>query len=55
LNLNSAEIWCFVGAKAKNLRAEKELEGWGGAWTWTGLDAETKLCLSYLVGGRDAG
>lgn len=24
-------------------------------WTWTGLDADTKLCVSYLVGGRDLG
>lgn len=49
------EIWCFVGAKAKNVRAEKKLEGWGDVWTWTGLDADTKLCVSYLVGGRDGG
>jgi IS1 family transposase len=27
----------------------------GDTWTWTGLDADTKLCVSYLVGGRDAG
>src|ERR1019366_3122630 len=34
---------------------EKKAEGWGDVWTWTGLDADTKLCVSYLVGGRDAG
>ena len=49
------EIWSFVGAKAKNVRAEKKSEGWGDTWTWTAIDAETKLCVSYLVGGRDAG
>jgi IS1 family transposase len=53
--LQADEIWCFVGAKAKNVSAEKKLEGWGDVWTWTGLDADTKLCVSYLVGGRDGG
>ena len=27
----------------------------GDVWTWTGIDADTKLCVGYLVGGRDAG
>lgn len=49
------EIWSFVGAKAKNTSAEKKAEGWGDVWTWTGIDADTKLCISYLVGGRDGG
>src|SRR5271167_2997063 len=53
--LQCDEIWCFVGAKAKNVRPEKEVEGWGDAWTWTAIDADTKLCVSYLVGGRDGG
>jgi IS1 family transposase len=49
------EIWCFVGAKAKNAKPEKKQQGWGDVWTWVGIDAETKLVLSYLVGGRDGG
>ncbi len=49
------EIWSFVGAKKKNVSLEKKAEGWGDAWTWTALDADSKLCVSYLVGGRDAG
>ena len=53
--LQCDEIWNFVGAKAKNARPEKKAEGWGDTWTWTALDADTKLCVSYLVGGRDAG
>lgn len=53
--LQADEIWCFCGAKAKNVTAEKKAEGWGDVWTWTGLDADTKLCVSYLVGGRDGG
>jgi IS1 family transposase len=53
--LQCDEIWNFVGAKAKNARPEQKAEGWGDTWTWTALDAQTKLCVSYLVGGRDAG
>src|ERR1700733_3441486 len=47
------EIWCFVGAKAKNASPDRKAEGWGDTWTWTAIDADTKLCVSYLVGGRD--
>ena len=46
------EIWCFVGAKAKNVTPEKQAQGWGDTWTWTALDADSKLCLSYRIGGR---
>ena len=53
--MQADEIWCFVGAKAKNVSAEKKQEGWGDVWTWVGIDADTKLVLSYLVGGRDGG
>ncbi len=49
------EIWSFVGAKQKNASADQKAAGWGDVWTWTALDAETKLCISYLVGGRDTG
>src|SRR5690348_14632498 len=50
--LQCDEIWCFVGAKAKNVSVEKKQEGWGDIWTWIGIDADTKLVVSYLVGGR---
>src|SRR5271165_3604441 len=53
--LQCDEIWCFVGAKAKNVSPEKKQEGWGDVWTWVGIDADTKLVVSYLVGGRDGG
>jgi len=53
--LQADEIWQFVGAKAKNASPEKKQEGWGDVWTWVGIDADTKLVVSYLVGGRDAG
>jgi IS1 family transposase len=53
--LQCDEIWSFVGAKAKNVSLQKKQEGWGDVWTWTAIDADSKLCVSYLVGGRDAG
>jgi len=28
-------------------------EGWADTWTWVALDADSKLVVSYLVGGRD--
>lgn len=48
------EIWNFCYAKAKNVPDEKKGTGAGDVWTWVGIDADTKLIVSYLVGGRDA-
>jgi IS1 family transposase len=53
--LQCDEIWAYVGAKARNVSIEKKEIGWGDVWTWVGLDADTKLVVSYLVGGRGAG
>ncbi len=53
--LQCDEIWAFCGAKAKNVTLEKKAAGWGDVWTWTAIDADTKLCVSYLVGGRTTG
>jgi len=50
--LQADEIWSFVGAKAKNVSKEKEQDGWGDVWTWTAIDADTKLCVTYYVGDR---
>lgn len=50
------EIWSFVYAKAKNVPAEKAGQfGVGDVWTFTAIDADTKLMPSFLVGSRDAG
>jgi len=50
------EIWSFTYAKQKNVETAKAApEGAGDTWTWTALDADTKLIVSWLVGGRDAG
>jgi IS1 family transposase len=49
------EIWSFVHAKAKNVPTAKAAPpGAGDIWTWTALDADNKLILSWKVGGRDA-
>lgn len=48
------EIWSFTAAKQKNVATMKApVEGAGDTWTWTALDSENKLIVSYLVGGRD--
>jgi IS1 family transposase len=50
------EIWSFTYAKQKNVpKAKKAPEGAGDTWTWTALDADSKLIVSWLVGPRDAG
>jgi IS1 family transposase len=49
------EIWSFNYCKKATLKTAKAApEGAGDAWTWTALDADSKLIISYLVGGRDA-
>jgi IS1 family transposase len=49
------EIWSFVGGKDKNISQEKKEKGLGSVWTWTALDADSKLIVTWLVGSRDAG
>src|SRR5208283_4340557 len=44
------EIWSFVGAKQKQVNAGAH--GVGDVWTWTAIDADTKLIASWLVGDR---
>jgi len=46
------EIWSFVGCKNKNVETAKN-GGIGDVWTWTAIDADTKLVPSWLVGNRD--
>jgi IS1 family transposase len=48
------EIWSFTAAKQKNVATMKnEVDGAGDTWTWTALDSDSKLIISWLVGGRD--
>ncbi len=47
------EVWSFVYAKEKNVaKAKAAPDGAGDAWTWTALDADSKLLLAYFVGDR---
>lgn len=48
------EIWSFCYAKQKNVATAKAAPEWAGdIWTWTALDSDSKMIVSYLVGGRD--
>ena len=46
------EICSFVGCKEKHATPEKKAEGQGNAWTWTDLDSDTKLIITWHIGGR---
>ncbi|MEA2985766.1 MAG: hypothetical protein QOD94_2020 [Alphaproteobacteria bacterium] len=49
------EIWSFVGMKQRNVPASRKGEfGVGDVWTWTAIDADTKLIASWLVADRTA-
>lgn len=58
-NINSKrvecdEIWSFCGSKEKNVPDEfKGQKGYGDCYTWTAIDADSKLAISWLVGRRD--
>jgi IS1 family transposase len=53
--LQCDEIWSFVYSKAKNVPEDKQGKfGYGDVWTFTAIDADTKLVPSWLVGLRDA-
>lgn len=48
------EIWSFCYSKEKNVPDEhKDDLGYGDVYTWTAIDADTKLIISFLVGKRD--
>lgn len=53
--LQCDEIWAFCYAKEKNLPDDKKGQfGYGDVWTWTAIDADTKLVPSFMVGARDS-
>lgn len=48
------EIWSFTAAKQKNVpNMKKPVEGAGDTWTWTAIDADSKLIVQWFVGDRD--
>lgn len=53
--LQCDEIWSFVYAKDKNVPKEHNGEfGYGDIWTFTAIDADTKLVPAWLIGLRSA-
>ena len=49
------EIWSFTYAKQKDVATAKRQDlAYGDTWTWTAIDADSKLVMSWLVGGRDS-
>jgi len=52
--LQCDEIWSYIGMKAKTAALNGRRDA-GDIWTWTALDADSKLIVSWLVGGRDSG
>src|SRR4051812_3714643 len=54
-HLQCDEIWNFCYAKKKNVPGAKAApEGAGDVWTWTAIDADSKLMVSWLMGSRDS-
>lgn len=49
--IQADEIWAFCGCKKKAKKAGAS--GHGDIWTWTALDPDSKLIVSYLVGERN--
>ena len=51
--LQCDEIWSFCHSKQKNVSPEHAgIFGYGDVWTWTAIDADTKLVPCWLVGER---
>ncbi len=49
------EIWSFTYAKQKNVKTAKAAPSEAGdTWTWAALDSDSKLIVSWLIGGRDS-
>jgi len=50
------EVWAFCHCKQRNVKPElKGVFGVGDVWTWTALDADSKLMVAWAVGTRDGG
>jgi IS1 family transposase len=52
--IQADELWAFCHAKAKNVPEQHRGEfGYGDVWTWTAIDPDSKLMVTWLVGERD--
>jgi IS1 family transposase len=52
-HIQADEIWGFIGKKQKFATNEEQAAGLGDVWTFVGIDPESKLVPSYVVGKRD--
>lgn len=56
--IQADEIWSFCYAKVRTVRKDPSIlernADAGDVWTWTAIDADSKLMVSYLVGARTA-
>jgi len=53
--IQADENWSFCYVKEKNVPEDKRGRfGYGDVWTWTAIDADTKLIVSWLVADRGA-
>lgn len=49
------EVWSFIGCKERNVPKEERGQlGKGDIWTWVAICADSKLFVTWLIGGRDA-
>ena len=54
-HVQAEEIWSFCYAKARNVPTAKAApEDAGDIWTWTAMDRDTELMISYTVGDHSA-
>jgi len=58
-NLTSKRVQCdelvaLIGCHERRLKPGHKEKGWGNCWTWTALDADTKLAICWHVGLREA-
>jgi hypothetical protein len=54
-NIQCDEIWSFCYAKEKNVPEKyRGVFGYGDVWTWTAIDADTKLIAAWTLGTRGA-
>ena len=56
--IQADEIWAFCYAKTRTIAAKPSIREQhpdaGDVWTWTAIDADSKLMVSWFVGKRDA-
>lgn len=53
-HIEADEVWGFCSAKDKNVRPENRDKA-GSDWTWIGIDPDSKMIVSWLMGDRDGG